>query len=82
MSAQTNDIKRGIEEAGVPLRELGATSGLNYQRICDWKNGWTELKEAEIAALRDALISTIRARIEKFNQMLKQIGGNGDGAQQ
>jgi hypothetical protein len=82
MSAKPNDIKRGIEEAGIPLRELGAISGLNYQRICNWKKGWTELKEAEIAALREALTSAIRARIEKFNQMLKQIGGNGDGTQQ
>jgi hypothetical protein len=82
MSAKPNDIKRGIEEAGIPLRELGAISGLNYQRICNWKKGWTELKEAEIAALREALTSAIRARIEKFNQMLNQIGGNGDGTQQ
>jgi hypothetical protein len=82
VSTKTNDIKRGIEEAGVPLRELGALSGLNYQRICDWKKGWTELKEAEISALREALTSAINARIEKFNQMLKQIGGHGDGTEQ
>ncbi len=82
MSIKTNDIKRGIEEAGVPLRELGALSGLNYQRICDWKKGWTELKETEIVALREALTSAIRARIEKFNQMLKQTGDNGDRTQQ
>jgi hypothetical protein len=82
VSIKTNDIKRGIEEAGVPLRELGALSGLNYQRICDWKKGWTELKETEIAALREALTSAIRARIEKFNQMLKQMGDNGDRTQQ
>jgi hypothetical protein len=82
VSAKINDIKRGIEEAGVPLRELGARSGLNYQRICDWKKGWTELKEAEIAALKKALTSAISARTEKFNQMLKQIGGQGDGTEQ
>jgi hypothetical protein len=82
VSAKTNAIKQGIEEAGVPLRELGALSGLNYQRICDWKKGWTELKEAEIAALKEALTSAIRARIEKFNQMLKRMGEHGDGAEQ
>ena len=78
MPETANTFKLRIEEAEIPLRELGALSGLNYQRICDWKKGWVELKEMELAALKAALTTAIQARVGKFNQMLKQSGDNGE----
>ena len=77
MSTNASDIRRRVAESEVPLRELGALSGLNYQRICDWKKGWTELKESELAALTSAVTTAIRARVDKFNEMLARIGDKG-----
>ncbi len=62
-------IKTRIEESGVPLRELGSLSGINYQKICDWKKGWAELKDPELIAVENALNAAIRSRVDKFTRL-------------
>lgn len=64
-------VKTRIEESGIPLRELGSLSGINYQKICDWKKGWAELKDPELAAIETALTAAIRSRADKFTRLLR-----------
>lgn len=75
MVPDAQDLKRRIDEAEVPYRELDSrsTPRVHYQKISDWKRGWSELSDPELTALENALNAAIRSRAEKFNKMLAGV---------
>lgn len=64
------ELRKRVEQADIPLRELGSRSDIGYWRICDAFKGWVKLRDPELAALETAVNAAIRERAEKFNKLV------------
>jgi len=67
--ASISEIKAKVEEADIPLRELGSRSGISYSRVCDAFKGWVSLRDEELNALAEAVAAAIRERAAKYNKL-------------
>ena len=71
-------LKRQVNEAGVPLRELSRLSknfirtGVAYYRISDGLNECVKLSDAEIDALETALALALQTRVDHFSRLLSE----------